>query len=265
MNQTREAENKALVLEALDDAAASSAGSWSRSAKPTGTDAATLGRLRAVVLELYQAVSSTLEGERESARRHIERAYLFIRSELSVSADGVDAISHCQRPKLIRGGLAPWQMRCVKTHIESNLDATIRVKELAEIVGLSAFHFCRAFRDSFAASPHGYVMRRRIERAQGLMLTSEASLAQIAAACGLADQAHLNRLFRRFVGQSPGMWRRARRESHDKASGSSLHRRDLTCQLACSRGVNRGAEQALNPGKHSLAGRARSMVPEPLP
>jgi AraC-like DNA-binding protein len=47
-------------------------------------------------------------------------------------------------------------------------------------------------------------------RAQGLMLATGASLSQIAADCGLADQAHFTKLFRRFVGDSPGAWRRAR-------------------------------------------------------
>jgi transcriptional regulator GlxA family with amidase domain len=59
-------------------------------------------------------------------------------------------------------------------------------------------------------SPHGYVMRRRMERAQGLMLSTDASLAQIAADCGLADQAHFSKVFRRFAGESPAAWRRAR-------------------------------------------------------
>jgi transcriptional regulator GlxA family with amidase domain len=49
-----------------------------------------------------------------------------------------------------------------------------------------------------------------MERAQGLMLTTNASLGQIAADCGLADQAHFNKLFRKFAGESPGAWRRAR-------------------------------------------------------
>jgi AraC family transcriptional regulator len=182
----------------------------SRWTAPVDTEAATLERLHAVIFELYKAVSSALDGERESARRYIERADLFLRSELSAAADGEIAILNDQRTKPIRGGLAPWQIRRVKTHIEANLDATIRVKELAELVKFSSFHFCRAFRDSFGDSPHGYVMRRRVERAQGLMLTTNASLGQIAADCGLADQAHFNRLFRRFVGESPGMWRRAR-------------------------------------------------------
>jgi AraC family transcriptional regulator len=181
-----------------------------RSRGPIDTEGATLVRLRAVVIELYKEVSSTLEGEREAARQYIERADLFLRAELSAPAEEEFAISDSQSAKHVRGGLAPWQIRLVKTHIEANLDSTIGVKALAELVKLSSFHFCRAFRDSFGDSPHGYVMRRRVERAQGLMLTTNASLGQIAADCGLADQAHFNKLFRRFVGESPGMWRRAR-------------------------------------------------------
>jgi AraC family transcriptional regulator len=177
---------------------------------PIDIKGATLERLRAVVVELYRAVSSALEGEREAAQQYIERADLFLRSELFTPIEEEFAISDSQPPRLVRGGLAPWQVRRVKTHIEANLDGTIGVKALAELVQLSPFHFCRAFRDSFGESPHGYVMRRRVERAQGLMLTTNASLGQIAADCGLADQAHFNKLFRRFVGESPGMWRRAR-------------------------------------------------------
>lgn len=168
------------------------------------------GRLQAAVIELHKAVSSALAGERESAERYVERADLLLRCELPVPGDGETGIADRRRAKPFRGGLAPWQIRRLKTHIEANLDATIRVKELAELVKLSSFHFCRTFRDSFGDSPHGYVMRRRLERAQGLMLSSNASLGQIAADCGLADQAHLSRLFRRFVGETPGTWRRAR-------------------------------------------------------
>jgi AraC family transcriptional regulator len=110
----------------------------------------------------------------------------------------------------VRGGLAPWQIRKLTIYVEANLDHTITTRCLAEIARLSSFHFCRAFRDSFGDSPHGYVIRRRMERAQGLMLTTSASLGQIAADCGLADQAHFNKLFRKFAGVSPGAWRRAR-------------------------------------------------------
>ena len=192
------------------DDVALEAESSSRWAAPIDGESATLERLRVVVMELYKAVNSALQGERESARQYIERADLFLRAELAAATMSEFATFDNERAKPTHGGLAPWQIRRLKTHIEANLDATIRVKELAELARLSSFHFCRAFRESFGDSPHGYVMRRRVERAQGLMLTTNASLGQIAADCGLADQAHFNKLFRRFVGESPGMWRRAR-------------------------------------------------------
>jgi AraC family transcriptional regulator len=44
--------------------------------------------------------------------------------------------------------------------------------------------------------------------AQRLMLTTQEPLSQIALACGMADQAHLSKLFRRGVGETPGAWRR---------------------------------------------------------
>jgi AraC family transcriptional regulator len=121
------------------------------------------------------------------------------------------------RSKLVRGGLAPWQVRRVTTHIEANLDGTIRIKDLAALIKLSPSHFSRAFKRDFADSPHRYLMRRRLERAQGMMLKTNASLGQIAGDCGFADQAHFNKLFRRLVGESPRAWRRARLEPLDEA------------------------------------------------
>src|SRR5258708_3733306 len=140
-------------------------------------------RLSAVVTELLTPANHALLNERRPAQVCMQRA---------------------------RGGLAPWQIRKLITYIDVNLDRTITTLCLAEVARLSSFHFCRAFRDSFGDSPHGYVIRRRMERAQGLMLTTNSSLGQIAAECGLADQAHFNKLFRKFAGVSPGAWRRAR-------------------------------------------------------
>ena len=94
--------------------------------------------------------------------------------------------------------------------MDSNLDTTIRNKDLAAIARLSDSQFNLAFRKSVGQSPHEYVIRRRIERAQGLMLSTDKSLSEIAIECGLADQPHFTRLFGRVVGQSPAVWRRAR-------------------------------------------------------
>jgi len=174
-------------------------------------DALSIAGLRSVVEELCRALSSSLQDERESAEASLQRASAILRFSPShaVSRNAIEEpVKLSIEP--IRGGLAPWRIRRVTVYIETNLDSAIRTKDLAGLVELSSFHFCRAFRDSFGDSPHAYVTRRRIERAQGLMLTTNNSLSQIAMDCGLADQAHFNRLFRRFVGESPGAWRRAR-------------------------------------------------------
>lgn len=107
-------------------------------------------------------------------------------------------------------GLAPWQARRVAAHVDDHLGFSITIEHLAKVAGLSSSYFCRAFKDSFGEPPHAYIMRKRVERAQSLMLQTREPLSQIALACGLSDQAHLCNLFRRLVGQSPSQWRRSR-------------------------------------------------------
>lgn len=111
-----------------------------------------------------------------------------------------------------KGGLTPWQIARVRRHIEDELDQTILVEAMASVARLSSGHFCRAFKVSIGETPHAYVIRQRIRRAQTLMLRTSDNLSQIACACGLTDQAHLTRWFRRLVGETPLGWRRAWRE-----------------------------------------------------
>jgi AraC family transcriptional regulator len=113
------------------------------------------------------------------------------------------------RPAPSKGGLASWQERKVRDYIDANIDSQILVADLADIVSLSAAHFCRAFKKSFCATPHNYIVRKRVERAQQLMRSTRNPLSQIALDCGFADQTHLSKLFRRLTGRTPNNWRRA--------------------------------------------------------
>jgi AraC family transcriptional regulator len=170
-----------------------------------------LETLRYAVADLLHVVSRILQEKPEEACEYLLNAAALLRlrpSSTIVGADGYDATSAAVHAP--RGGLAPWLVRKLTTYVEMHLDSAIATADLAALAKLSAFHFCRAFRESFNESPHRYVMRRRLERAQGLMLHTDASLDQIAIDCGFADQAHLNKAFRRIVGESPGAWRRAR-------------------------------------------------------
>jgi len=113
------------------------------------------------------------------------------------------------RPAVSKGGLASWQERKVRDYVDDNLDSSILVEDLADIVSLSAAHFCRAFKKSFCATPHAYIVQRRVMRAQELMRSTRSPLSQIALDCGFADQTHLSKLFRRLTGRTPNAWRRA--------------------------------------------------------
>ena len=161
-----------------------------------------LNRLRAVVAELSAALNETLRDERTSAAARLQRAQAMLHS--------ADRTSLQPPENDVRGGLAPWQARRVLAHIEANLNTPIRNKDLAAIARLSEYHFNVSFRRSVGEAPHAYIIRRRMERAQGLMLATEKPLSEIALECGLTDQAHFTRLFRRIVGESPAAWRRAR-------------------------------------------------------
>jgi transcriptional regulator GlxA family with amidase domain len=107
--------------------------------------------------------------------------------------------------------MARWQVMKVDAFIRAHLDSTIRLQDLAGEVRLSTSHFSRAFRENVGISPYAYVSRQRLNHAMHLMLTTNQSLSEIAADCGMADHAHLCKLFRKWVRQSPAAWRRSQR------------------------------------------------------
>jgi AraC family transcriptional regulator len=119
----------------------------------------------------------------------------------------------------VRRGLAPWQMRKVDHHLRATFDRSLLVRDLAKLIPLSVSYFSRAFKTSFGTTPHMYIIHLRLEHAKTLMLTSQTSLSQIALLCGMADQAHLSKLFRREFGDTPGAWRRRNlwRDFNDRA------------------------------------------------
>jgi AraC-like DNA-binding protein len=166
------------------------------------------GELWKGINALIEAMKSALEGDGVNARYYIGSASASLahpgsEGDTPVAASETGSVRCC-------GGLAPWQVRRLKTHMEENLSGKIHCEDLARLVRLSVSHFMRAFKESFGCAPHAFLIRRRVERAQSLMLTTDEALGQIALACGLADQSHLTRLFQKCVGESPGAWRRAR-------------------------------------------------------
>jgi AraC family transcriptional regulator len=168
--------------------------------------------LSVVAAQLVEAACRARGGDCEASRAYVEHAMALLRGVPSLGPRRAYQLSNVATP-IARGALAAWKMRKVTSHVEAHLSRRIHVKELAGIVGLSASHFCRAFKCAFGAPPRDYVLRRRIEVAQAMMLTTTEPFRSIAMNCGMCDQQHFARSFRRIVGETPSMWRHTRRES----------------------------------------------------
>jgi AraC-like DNA-binding protein len=177
-------------------------------------------------LGLRQAVTNLLDNVRRYARPvgrvqiSLEASADFI--ELTVeqghgeaSGDGSGFVVRMPtvRRTVVHGGLAAWKLKRVLHFIQDNLDQPITVDAIAAVAGQSASHFHRAFKRSLGTTVHLYVMFRRIEMAQQLMMDTSQPLSTIAVACGMCDQSHLTRWFTRVSGESPNRWRRARTDA----------------------------------------------------
>lgn len=81
------------------------------------------------------------------------------------------------------------------------------LEALAQRAGLTPSHFCRVFKKSTGTTPHQYVMKARLDRAQELLGASDMSIAAIADRLGFTSQSHFTRAFRQYAGQTPSGWR----------------------------------------------------------
>jgi AraC family transcriptional regulator len=106
-----------------------------------------------------------------------------------------------------RGGLAGLRLKRVLDYVDAHLGGDIHLTELAQAVGLSEFHFAKLFKRSTGASPHQYILQRRLERAKELLRNPTLSLSNISLEAGFADQSHFTNVFRRFVGATPSKFR----------------------------------------------------------
>jgi AraC family transcriptional regulator len=116
------------------------------------------------------------------------------------------ALSQCSlrlRPPRSRETLSPMGVKRVAEFVESHLGAPIRLSDLARVSGASAFHFCRAFRNSTGESPYRFVVRRRIERARHMLSSTDSTLEAIARACGFKTVASFCKTFARVSGETP--------------------------------------------------------------
>lgn len=107
------------------------------------------------------------------------------------------------------GALGTIRLAKVLTLMRERLDEDLNLDTLAASVGLTPWHFARTFRAATGETPLARLRRVRVERATELIRARAAPLAEVALACGFADQTHMTRAFRTVLGTTPGQLRAA--------------------------------------------------------
>ena len=159
---------------------------------------------------LLATQQTLLEGDRPVRLR--SRAFDILVALAVLKGGGVGPADSAGRQPTpgTRRGLASWQVRQVRTHIESQLDKPIKAADLDTLGRLSVSYFSVAFRRGSGESLCKLLVRLRVECARTLMRSSGQPLSQIALACGFCDQAHFSRQFRCVTGSTLQRWRRER-------------------------------------------------------
>jgi AraC family transcriptional regulator len=155
------------------------------------------------VMTLLDAAIRELDREEQTAKCTVLQAVSLLREQIAPQNAAADA-EDGER-------LLAWQARKVREYVDDHIAGPIRVAELCALIQRSEGHFSRACKRTFGVSPHAFVVQRRVELAALYMIETDACLSDIALRCGFTDQAHLSKLFRQAIGETPAAWRRARR------------------------------------------------------
>jgi len=111
------------------------------------------------------------------------------------------------QPVTFTGGLSATKLRQVTEFIGDNYSRDLKLAELAQVAGMSSFHFAREFKRTTGTTPHQYLIKFRIERAKALLARNDLPLTEVGLRSGFSHQSHFTRLFRRITGTTPNSYR----------------------------------------------------------
>jgi AraC family transcriptional regulator len=159
------------------------------------------------VLDMVRRLQYQADHQVPLGKTYVEGLTLTLNAYLLARYGGQSAVA--RRVSEIGGRLSRLQCEELSDYIDSHLDENISLSDLAARTGCSVNYFMRLFKEAFDMPPHRYIIERRVERAKALLrLDRSSSIAEIAAICGFSNQAHMQTLFKRVVGMTPGTFRR---------------------------------------------------------
>jgi AraC family transcriptional regulator len=155
-----------------------------------------------VISNVGMALLGELDSKELSGRLYVESlanvlAVHLLRYYTNTKVDG---------PRL-QGGLSAAKLRQVTSYISENYANEIKLDELAQVAGMSSFHFAREFKRTTGTTPHQYLINVRVEHAKTLLRQNGLPLTEVGLRAGFSHQSHFTRLFRRLTGTTPNLYR----------------------------------------------------------
>ena len=126
----------------------------------------------------------------------------------------IETHRHAMRGALLRpaasGRLSHGQERLIRDYVTEHVSRRISLGDLATLVGLSRFHFARAFKQTFGTTPHRFVTACRVEKAKLLLTHGSLTVGAVGHLVGFTSAVQFSTVFRRFTGSAPLQFRRER-------------------------------------------------------
>jgi len=153
------------------------------------------------IKHIVLAIKAELQDQAPHDRMYAEGLGLALAAQLLRKYARRDAIASTR-------GLNGRQLRNVVDYVHEHLTGSLSLAEVAAVTGLSPSHFKVLFKRSMGLPVHKYVMRCRVDRAVELIGNGGVNLSQVASRTGFADQSHMTRWLRRFIGLTPAQLKR---------------------------------------------------------
>jgi AraC family transcriptional regulator len=106
----------------------------------------------------------------------------------------------------------PAWLSAVDVALQSSFREGIEIRALASAANVHPSHLCRAFRRFRGQTIGDHVIGLRLQAVCRRLLDTSATLSEVALEAGFTDQSHMNRTFKRLIGESPGAYRRRLRD-----------------------------------------------------
>ena len=99
------------------------------------------------------------------------------------------------------------QIARARAFITEHQDEDVSLSEVAKAVNMSAFYFCKMFKQATGLTFTDYLARIRVEKVKNMLLDPHKRVSEVAFAAGFQSLSQFNRVFRKVAGEAPSAYR----------------------------------------------------------